>query len=40
MIEKKTNYIDNKVETAILVGIRHPSVDRLEVDEHLNELKS
>jgi len=39
MIEIKKNYIDTKQEVAILVGIRHPSVDRLETDEHLNELQ-
>ena len=39
MIEVKKNYFDTRQEIAILVGIRHPSVDRLDVDEHLNELQ-
>jgi GTPase len=39
MIEIKRNYIDTKQEIAILVAIRHPAVDRHEVDEHLNELR-
>lgn len=39
MIEIKQNYVDTKQEIAIIVGIRHPSVDKIEVDEHLAELK-
>lgn len=39
MIEIKKNYINTRQEVAILVGIKHPSVDRVEVDEHLNELR-
>ena len=39
MIDIKKNYINDKQEVAILVGIRHPAVDRLEVEEHLNELQ-
>ena len=39
MIEIKKNYIDTKQEIAILVGLKHPSVDRYEIEEHLNELR-
>ena len=39
MIEIKRNDIDNQQEAAILIAIRHPSVERAEVDEHLNELR-
>lgn len=39
MIENNKNHPNNLKENAILIGIRHPSVDKCEVDEHLNELK-
>ncbi len=39
MIEIKKNYIDTQTEYAIIIGIRKPQVERIEVDEHLNELK-
>jgi len=39
MTEIKKNDIDTRQEIAILVGIRHPSIDRVDVDEHLNELQ-
>ncbi|KAA3609860.1 MAG: GTPase HflX [Calditrichaeota bacterium] len=39
MIEIKKNYIDTKTEFAIIIGIRRAGMERIEVDEHLNELK-
>lgn len=39
MIEIKKNYIDAQSEKAVLVGMRRPDVSRIEIDEHLNELK-
>ncbi|MCB0281716.1 MAG: GTPase HflX [Calditrichae bacterium] len=39
MIEIKKNYIDSKNEQAVIVAIRRPEVSRIEVDDHLNELK-
>jgi len=39
MIEIKKNYIDTQTEFAIIIGIRKPGINRIEVDEHLNELK-
>ena len=39
MIEIKKNYVNTLTEYAIIIGIRKPGAERIEVDEHLNELK-
>jgi len=38
MIENTKNYFDKSAEQAVLVAIRLPHIDRLEAEEHLNEL--
>jgi len=38
MIEKQTNYFENRRERCVLVGLVHKNLSRWDVEDHLNEL--